>query len=1825
MERKRKEAEDKELDLELDRKREELLLQAKRKELERQRKESDLRKKKSQLLGSSAASSVVADVERELGACKKKVLSHRPKTSNEAAEAFQRESETNPNPKSSVQEELQLKMMTNLENMVLENSMPKLHVPKFDGSPSKYTAFINSFDSIIVSKTNDPVRLLQYLIDCCEKDALEKIQAWSILPPAEGYKRARETLKLHYGQPYMVARCLLEELLALEPLEKDKSKGLGKKLLTFHSKLATAHATMQSIRAEGDINSQITIKTLLAKLPSFACNEFKKDAARIYSDGREPNIKDLMDFVLKVAHRENHAYADVNSMKQKAPEKKADKDVRTKPSRQTSTGKVSTYTTDQEKIASTPQTSKQPTKFACLHCSEPHTLERCQKFKGLNMQERMKQGRKLEICFNCLRKGHASTACKFDSNCLTAGCDKKHHGLFHFFKREETDKSSKQAQSGSTIRDDLSSKKSNPVAKQKSTGAGNETGAGAQESYHVNMTTNRISLGILPVVVKAKGSDTGVKVYALLDDGSTGVVFNESLLGKLGVGGTQSVLETTTIIGKSKEACRAQEFVVEAIDGSNFVECLGFSRKDMNVGRRNIPTHDEIQKYSHLKDIEFLELQDKNVYILIGTNVPEAHWVLESRRGKRKEPYATRGLLGWTVRGPLSQTSKENECFVNFVDNTISNEDLHEQVERLFRQDFTDHHLRKPAWSVEDKLAMQIINDSTSLKDDGHYEVAIPFKPLGQGVLDMHCQDSYHGSFKRLMWLRKRFLKNPNLFEKYTAKLDKLQSSGYTRIVAPENIDHSSGWYLPHHPAFHPQKPEDVRVVNDGAAKFGGTSLNDQLMQGPDINNNLVGVLLRFRNGHFAVTGDVEGMFHQVAVPSHQVKYYRFLWFKDNDLHGPVEEREHTVHLFGSRPSPTIANNTLSKTAEDNANDFSAEVVAVVKENFYVDDMALSKDTEEQCVEIVTELPRLFDRGGFNLTKIATNSPLALLAVDESKKASSMKEIDFFKLETVNQPTERTLGIHWDVVSDEFKCRVIDPSDKATKRNVLSVLSRVFDPLGLASPFMLEARRIYQNLCRENYGWDGEFYEEHLKLWLAWLLVLQELVHFKVSRCYKPIGFGVVVDIQLHLFSDAAQKIGYGAVAYLRYENDGGQVHCSIVMGKSRVVPSKPISTVPRLELIAAAVSAKMGSQITGEIRLDLSDILYWTDSTTVIQYLRNPTVRYPTFEANKVQLIQELSPVSKWHHVPTDLNPADIASRSMKMSEPEKVNTWKHGPKYLWKRKEEWPKEPEGLGQLPAGMFELSSQITSSFAQDLERQASVEIIDLILSKISSWRKMTKIVAWWLRLQSRHHQSNGETTRQISTSPESQRVRSSRPLSVEDIKKAEIAIVGVVQQRIYPHEYQILLDTCFKTPNVPEKLAKSSSLWRLHPIMASVDKLMRINSRLNNALLSDEFKSPAILPAHCHVSKLIVIHYHEQSHHMGPSYVLSKIRQKYWIVKGHAFVRSVLKNCFACKLRNKAPEGQVMAPLPDFKQSSGGYAFETVGVDYFGPFYVKHGRKREKRWCCLFTCLTIRAVHLEVAFSCESDSFLCAFFRFVARRGVPKDVYSDQGKNFVGAVNDFQHALERWDQTKIHGQLLNVGSNWHFGPPEAHHWGGSWERMIRSVRQVLFHVMSEQSLTEETLLTFVAEAEKVLNDRPIIKASSDVDAFAALTPNDLILRRQSPSLPPGDFDPHDMYKARWRQAHYLADVFWKRFTAEYLPLLQLRSKWHKPQRNLQVGDLVLLVNEHVKRRVWGQWSKALVEETFPGTDGVVREVRIRTSTSSYVRDVRSLCLLEAAT
>ena len=218
-----------------------------------------------------------------------------------------------------------------------------------------------------------------------------------------------------------------------------------------------------------------------------------------------------------------------------------------------------------------------------------------------------------------------------------------------------------------------------------------------------------------------------------------------------------------------------------------------------------------------------------------------------------------------------------------------------------------------------------------------------------------------------------------------------------------------------------------------------------------------------------------------------------------------------------------------------------------------------------------------------------------------------------------------------------------------------------------------------------------------------------------------------------------------------------------------------------------------------------------------------------------------------------------------------------------------------------------------------------------------------------------------------------------------------------------------------------------------------------------------------------------------------------------------------------CRKQNARPGEQIMAPLPSARVAPSDPPFTHVGVDYFGPLFVKQGRSQVKRYGCLFTCLTMRAVHIEVAHTLEADSFICAYQRFVSRRGKPKEMYSDNGTNFTGAERELREALERLDQTQIYNGLRLEDVQWSFNPPEASYQGGIWERMIRSVRKILGVLLKEQLVNDETLSTLLCEVERILNDRPLTSLSDHPNDPEPLTPNKLLLLRSNSCLPPDVF------------------------------------------------------------------------------------------------------------
>ena len=505
------------------------------------------------------------------------------------------------------------------------------------------------------------------------------------------------------------------------------------------------------------------------------------------------------------------------------------------------------------------------------------------------------------------------------------------------------------------------------------------------------------------------------------------------------------------------------------------------------------------------------------------------------------------------------------------------------------------------------------------------------------------------------------------------------------------------------------------------------------------------------------------------------------------------------------------------------------------------------------------------------------------------------------------------------------------------------------------------------------------------------------------------------------------------------------------------------------------------------------------------------------------------------------------------------------------------------------------------------------ETIGRLLQHFSSWRRLTKAVAWLLRFGSYYLGIKKE--------------REAKLLSVEETETASKSIVKYVQTEMFSGAIKQLPNHDDFNPSnfvLQNKRAMHQdpalhSLRMLSPIL--VQGILRVGGRLQRSELPDETKHPIILPTRHHVTELIINFYHEREGHSGTLHTLACVRERYWVIRGQTTVRNAIKKCVLCRSMKVKPCGQIMAPLPSVRLHPGNPPFTCVGVDYMGPLVVKRARSQVKRFGCVFTCLATRAVHLEIAYSLETSSFLQAFHRFTARRSPCKELYSDNGSKFTGAERELREGIAKWNQDTMHQNLQQVSISWHFNPPASSHRGGIWERIICSVRSIVTALVGSRLLDDESLQTLFAEVERILNNRPITPISDDPRDTACLTPSMLIHTKLDPCLPAEKFIYADGYKKAWRTVQWLADRFWQRWLKEYVTLLQLRQKWLKPERNLAAGDLVLLVDSNLKR---GHWQKGIVEKVLPDAFNVVRAVKVRTATGSFVRDIRKVCLLETA-
>lgn len=1627
----------------------------------------------------------------------------------------------------------QTKMVTEIASALRDSMIaPKQDIAKFDGNPRSYHKFWSSFEAATKAISDDHAKL-NYLIQNCVGEAKDAIDELIILEPAEGLQEAKSILSKRYGRPHVIVRSYVDELTDGAPLKRNDSEALSRLALLMNK----SKISLKKMGYEADLNSSETLLKIARRLPDNLRAKWAGRVDSILEQGDEANFDNMLNFV------ERHARITTNMFGHDMA-KSAAKDKRT-PQNPPRGRTFATSKNDQPQEPATTQ---------CAYCSGEHQMWRCDEFARLPVTDRKAATRSRGLCDNCFQKGHVSRECPKRKFCSVQGCTTryKHSTLLH----PSYSPAPKQNQNV-------------PLQNQPNIPTG-----------HTYSATSSAAVCLKVVPVKIVTDSGELQTFALLDNCSDVTMCSKGLLRKLWIRGRDEQVSLNTVSGKAqRKVVQKAKLKISSLDNYERLDLDEvWAVDDLNIPSDCIARQSDITRLPHFAGIELSPTSAEKIELLIGGNHPSVFWTLDERRGARNEPIAVKTIFGWTATGPVKRRGQKAVFNSNFV--RLS---LDENLRRMWQTEFNDIPSLRPAMSVEDHEALNLMSRSTK-KDGGHYEVSLPWRhdppPL---------PNNRQMAETRLQSLKRRMKKDPDLHSRYTAEMTKYLDQGFAEEVKHE---HSSvQWYLPHHSVTHPRKPDKVRVVFDCSASYKGSSLNQELLQGPDLMNDLSGVLMRFRQHPVALSADIEAMFHQVRVTPKDTDALRFLWWKDGDITQEPTEYRMRVHLFGATSSPSVCCFALRKTAEDNAHLYSSETIEAVLRNFYMDDCLKSVETIEEAIKIQEELRNLLARGGFRLTKWMSNNKDVIHAVPESERAPSVQSLAIDEL-----PTERTLGVEWKIESDTFQFTPQLKSKPTTKRGILSTVSSLFDPLGFVAPVTLTAKSILQELCRKNVDWDEEIEESIAERWCEWLQNLPALTSVSVPRCYRPPNFRTV-STELHHFSDASE-LGYGAVSYLRFVDTTGEIHCSIVVGKSRLAPIKTIS-IPRLELSAAVVAVRLNTMIREQLTLSIDKTTFWTDSTAVLQYIRNRNKRFKTYVANRLTAIHEGSNVAQWKHVGTKQNPADLASRGLVPTESDKLEIWQRGPEFLWMDEKHWPTQPATLPPLPDNDDEVKRENNSFFAQ---RATDDTTLGDVIEAHSSWYRLQKAIAWMTRFKQYcvHKYSRGKPTPDTGL------------LTVRDLQNATLDIAKYVQNETWKNDIE-------KLQANPTKRSKGN-LRKLNPIIQ--DGVLRVGGRLENALIPESQKHPIILPGNHHATELLLRQHHAALGHSGSDMVLNSVRKQFWVTSGKHAIRRIISRCVKCR-RKSAPFGeQIMAPLPAVRVTPNKPPFSATGVDYFGPIYVKQGRSEVKRYGCLFTCLATRAVHLEVAHSMTTDSFLGALHRFISRRGQPDIMYSDNGTNFTSANKELKNSLRALDQAKIYDNLRLKQIEWKFNPPAASHMGGAWERMIRTTRRILDMLLGEQRLHDECLLTFMAEVERIINDRPLTAPSSDTSDPLPLSPNDLLLLRSNASIPTGIYDKLSCYTRRWyHQAQYLANVFWKRWVREYLPTLQKREKWQTVQRNFQANDIVLVSDEQIPR---GKWPLGKILETYPDKHGLVRTVKVKTASGVRVRPIDKICLLEGA-
>lgn len=689
-------------------------------------------------------------------------------------------------------------------------------------------------------------------------------------------------------------------------------------------------------------------------------------------------------------------------------------------------------------------------------------------------------------------------------------------------------------------------------------------------------------------------------------------------------------------------------------------------------------------------------------------------------------------------------------------------------------------------------------------------------------------------------------------------------------------------------------------------------------------------------------------------------------------------------------------------------------------------------------------------------------------------------------------------------------------------------------------------------------------------------------------------------DIELHAFSDASIH-GYGGVIYVRCAS-GSDVWCNILTSKIKVAPVKP-TTIPRLELCATLLLAKLAKRVREKCSLEYVPLHLYTDSTIALYWLSKNPAELKTFVAHRVIDVKKNIVDGNWSYVSTKENPADLCSRGVKAQDLVNNSLWWHGPQFLLQptnqRKFKRPDltEEERLVVRKEYKPILCAQVRINNSN----WPSINGVPLI-ERYQSWDILIRTTASVYKF------------RDIMMH---RYVRSPNTLgrfSNERLNDALDVWVRYTQIANFAKEMHQL--------ETEGEVEAASPLAKLCPFIDE-HSIMRLRGRIANANVSYDERFPIIIPARCHFVRLLMRKAHIVTLHGNVQSMLHFVRRKFWVIGAKKAAAAHVHKCVKCKRYNAEDRAQLMGDLPPERLAFVD-PFHFCGVDFFGPIKLKRyeGRCRtiDTGYVAVFVCMTTKMIHLECVTDLTTTRFLWAFSRFVSAYNVtPAKMFSDNGKTFIGAANVFKEIVDSWKSDEVDQFLTTAGIQWQFICPKSPFKGGLWESAVRLTKYHLKRVLGEHLLAFEQYETLLAKITTVLNSRPLVAESDDPLNLNYLTPARAI--RGSTIMQPLARNYDDVPLNRITQQALLDKIqqeFWKGYRNDYLCTLQNRYKWNRKEENLKVGDFVLLKDDNVPPATW---PMARVTEVYPDGKGLVRMVRLITPRSELDRPVQKLVRL----